>query len=463
MRCLRKQLRAAIRKALGILAFKPAKTYKTHDSWYLRCHCLTSATQVTPTTALWSAESLLATPTYVAPTVTMRVTSWRRRPVRLWGPCGFDLFRWIRSGRKQRRCERQAVRFLYTRNLCPKFVKFFFCQKFLYKLCVARRDVFWMTSPMERNPKTLMWWWGRRRMSAHQVWIEVWLNESADRSSAFQFNAETSRNEKVGCAKCIFFCIFPTLLFSCFDGMIVFPVIARCLWSSKKSTTFRSNMLRISAYAALSSLRHGKSGQADMDHILRADGVGMLKSHCESLTWQLGSWLRMLQKIDGYEVGESAVLKKFDRSGFFMRSISFQILEKLRINQSTLGLHWLQRILGFAAAWESKNRYIGISANWRTNRNRSLGVWLRFYWLLESSRGTQQTLGESILVFHLATSLLREKTCSCQPADTCCIMCCKMLPGNGVFSLDLCHDVFLALFFLRQKTLETSWVGHFDT
>lgn len=109
-------------------------------------------------------------------------------------------------------------------------------------------------------------------------------------------------------------------------------------------------MLRISAYAALSSLRHGKSGQADMDHILRADGVGMLKSHCESLTWQLGSWLRMLQKIDGYEVGESAVLKKFDRSGFFMRSISFQILEKLRINQSTLGLHWLQRILGFAAA-----------------------------------------------------------------------------------------------------------------
>jgi len=87
-----------------------------------------------------------------------------------------------------------------------------------------------------------------------------------------------------------------------------------------------------------------------MDHILRADGVGMLKSHCESLTWQLGSWLRMLQKIDGCEVGESAVLKKFDRSGFFMRSISFQILEKLRINQSTLGLHWLQRILGFAAA-----------------------------------------------------------------------------------------------------------------
>ena len=61
-----------------------------------------------------------------------------------------------------------------------------------------------------------------------------------------------------------------------------------------------------------------------MDHILRADGVGMLKSHRESLTWQLGSWLR-------YEVGESAVLKKFDRSG----SAYPFILEKLWINQST--------------------------------------------------------------------------------------------------------------------------------
>ena len=69
-----------------------------------------------------------------------------------------------------------------------------------------------------------------------------------------------------------------------------------------------------------------------MDHILRADGVGMLKSHRESLTWQLGSWLRIaLQKIDGYEVGESAVLKKFDRSG----SAYPFILEKLWINQST--------------------------------------------------------------------------------------------------------------------------------
>ena len=439
MRCLRKQLRAAIRKALGILAFKPAKTCKNSCDvtaslpqlrWRLRRHFEARSPRAT-----WRKKI------FEAPTVTVRVTSWRRRPVR---PMWFRSLpldsQWTKTA-KMRKVGSEIS------DKCPKFVKFFLPEIFYKLWCVARRDVFWMTSPMERNPKTLMWWWGRRRMSAHQVWIEVWLNESADRSSAFQFNAETSRNEKVGCAKCIFFASSRTLRFSCFDGMIVFPVIARCLWSSKKSTTFRSNMLRISAYAALSSLRHGKSGQADMDHILRADGVGMLKSHCESLTWQLGSWLRMLQKIDGCEVGESAVLKKFDRSGFFMRSISFQILEKLWINQSTLGLHWLQRILGFAAAWESKNRYIGISADWRTNRNRSLGVWLWFYWLLESSRGTQQTLGESILVFHLATSLLREKTCSCQPADTCCIMCCKMLPGNGVFSLDLCHDVFLALFF----------------